>query len=56
MQVATDPVALLDDRVVGGLLVQPSVLDGDARMEGEELDEPLVGRRVNSAAPALSVR
>ena len=43
MQVATDPVAFLDDGQVGGLLVQLGIVYRDARMQGKQLDEPLIG-------------
>ena len=39
---ATDPLALLDDRQALDLFVQPGVLDGDAGVAREHLDEPLV--------------
>ena len=42
MQVAADPVALVDDRQALHLVVQPGVLDGDPGVEGEHLDQRLV--------------
>ena len=42
VQVAADPLALLDDGQALDLLVEPGVLDGDAGVQGEHLDEPLV--------------
>ena len=55
VEVPTDPVALLDDREVGHLPVQPRVLDRDRGVEREDLDEPLVVR-AELGGPALSVR
>ena len=43
VQVPADPLALVDDRQPLDLLVQPGVLDRDASVEGEHLDE-LAGR------------
>ncbi len=43
VEVLADPLALLDDRQALDLLVEPGVLDGDPGMEGEHLDERLVG-------------
>ena len=45
MQVASDPVALLGDGQPPCLTVEARVVDGDPGVAGEELDEPLVGRR-----------
>ena len=39
VQVAADPLALLDDGQALDLLVEPGVLDGDAGVQGEHLDE-----------------
>ena len=44
MQIATDPVPLLHDRVLGSLLMQSCIVDRDARVEGEQLDKPLIVR------------
>ena len=44
VQVAADPVALADDREVGGLLVEAGVVDGDAGVQREQLDQALVVR------------
>ena len=56
VQVLADPLALVDDRQPLDQLVEPGVLDGDAGVAGERLDEPPGRPRVNSAAPALSVK
>ena len=42
---SADPLALLDDGQPLDLLVEPGVLDGDARVAGEHLDEQLVASR-----------
>ena len=43
VEVLADALALVDDRQPLDLLVQAGVLDGDAGVDGERLDEPLVG-------------
>ncbi len=43
VEILADPLALLDDRQALDLLVEPGVLDGDPGVEGEHLDERLVG-------------
>ena len=45
VEVARDPLALLDDRQPLDLLVEPRVLDGDPGPQREHLDEEPVGRR-----------
>ena len=55
VEVLADALALVDDRQALDLLVQLCVLDGDAGVDGERLDQALIGSE-NSAAPALSVR
>ena len=42
VEVLADPLALVDDRQPLDLLVEPGVLDRDAGVEGERLDQPLV--------------
>ena len=42
VEVLADPLALVDDRQPLDLLVQPGVLDRDAGVEREHLDEGLV--------------
>lgn len=54
MQIATDAVSLLDDRVFGSLLMQPCIVDCDARVEGEQLDEPLIAGRELGRASLVS--
>jgi hypothetical protein len=44
VQLAGQPVALLEDAQLAAALVQPRVLDGDRRMGGEHLDHLLVAR------------
>ena len=43
VEVAADPQPLVDDRQLLDLLVEPGVLDRDAGVEREHLDELLVG-------------
>jgi len=45
VEVATDPEALVDDRQLLNALVKPGVLDRDAGVDREHLDELLVLRR-----------
>ena len=56
VELLSDALALFDDRQLLDLLVQPRVLDRDARVVGEQLDQLLVGGAENSPAPRLSVR
>ena len=56
VQVLADPLALVDDRQPLDLLVQPGVLDGDAGMERERLDERAGRPRRTRRRPTLSVR
>ena len=49
MEVLADALALVDDRQLLDLLVQPRILDRDPGVPREQLDEPLV-RLLNSAA------
>ena len=42
MQVLADALALLDDRQPADLLMQPRVLHGNAGMQREHRDQPLV--------------
>ena len=50
VEIATDPIALLDDGEVGRLLVQPGIVDRDAGVERKQLDKPLiVGRELRRA-------
>ena len=44
VEVLADALALVDDRQALDLLVQPGVLDRDPGVDGERLDQPLVGR------------
>ena len=55
VQLAREPVALLDDRQLAAALVQPRVLDRDRGVRGEQLDQLLVGVR-RTPAPSFSVR
>ena len=43
VQVAREPVALLDDGELAAALEERRVLDRDRRVRGEELDQVLVG-------------
>ena len=45
MEVPTDPLALLDEREAAGPHRAAARVDGDAGVEREGLDEPLVGER-----------
>ena len=45
VELAREPVALLDDAELAALLVQPGVLDRDRRVRGQQPDQPLVGLR-----------
>ena len=45
VQLARQPVALLDDAQLAAALEQAGVLDGDGGVRGEHLDQPLVTRR-----------
>ena len=56
VEVLADALALVDDRQPLDLLVQTRVLDGDAGVDGERLDERAGRSSENSSAPALSVR
>ena len=56
MEVLADALALVDDRQPLDLLVQPRVLDRDAGVQREQLDEMLVGRRELGRGRSCSVR
>ena len=57
VEVAADPLALVDDREALDLLEQSRVLDGDPGVEGEGLDQALVVlRELRTAPPCRSGR
>src|SRR5438105_3069461 len=55
VELAREPVPLLDDGELSAPLVQARVLDRDGRVRGERLDQLLVGVREHGAAAALLV-
>ena len=57
VEVLADAIALVDDRQAPDLLVQVCVLDGDAGVDGECLDEALIGLgELGCARPCRSDR
>ena len=56
VQLAREPVSLLDDAQLARALVQARVLQRERGVGGERLDERLVGVGELGSAPSLSVR